>query len=106
MIERLLRDPTPDVIRILLLNPRLFEGDVISLGARRPNFGPVLMEIYKSYRWKNNRRIINTLVRNPYTPPTLSIKLTYLLHKTELLQVLNDTELHPTIRDVARYMLK
>jgi len=106
MIERLLKDPNPDVIRILLLNPRLFESDVIALGARRPNFGSVLMEIYMSYRWKHNRRVIHTLVRNPYTPPVLSIKLTYLLPRTELIQVLNDTELHPAIRDVARYMLK
>ncbi len=104
MVERLLKDPTPDVIRILLLNPRLFESDVIALGARRPNFAPVLLEIYNSYRWKNNRRIRTTLVRNPYCFPGLSIKLTYLLPKTELVQVRNDTEIHPVIREVARYL--
>ncbi len=105
MIERLLRDPAPEVIRILLLNPRLFESDVIALGARRPNFAPVLLEIYKSYRWKDNRRITTTLVRNPYCYPYLSIKLTYLLLRTDLLLVRNDTELHPAICDVARLML-
>ncbi|MCX7943451.1 MAG: hypothetical protein N2746_02955 [Deltaproteobacteria bacterium] len=104
MVERLLRDPTPEVIRILLLNPRLFESDVIALGARRPNFAPVLLEIYNSFRWKNNRRIRVTLVRNPYSYPKLSIKLAYMLPKTELCQVRNDTEIHPVIRDVAKYL--
>ncbi|MGC8928007.1 MAG: hypothetical protein ACP5QK_08800 [Myxococcota bacterium] len=104
MVERLLKDPTPDVIRILLLNPRLFESDVIALSARRPNFGPVLMEIYHSYRWKNNRRVRTALVRNPYCFPRLSIKLTYLLPRTELLQVRNDTEIHPIIRDIAKFL--
>lgn len=106
MVERLLKDPTPDVIRILLLNPRLFESDVIALSARRPNFGPVLMEIFNSYRWKNNRRIRTALVRNPYCFPRLSIKLTYLLPRTELLQVRNDTEIHPIIRDIAKFLTK
>lgn len=105
MIERLLKDPTPEVIRILLTNPRLFESDVISLGARRPNFAPVLLEIYRSYKWRDNRRIITTLVRNPYTYPSLSIKLAFLLPKTELLLVRNDMELHPAVRDVTRFML-
>ncbi len=105
MVERLLRDPSPDVIRILLLNPRLYESDVISLGARRPNFGTVLMEIYKSYRWKNNIRIRTTLVRNPYCLPLLSIKLAYLLPKIELIQIKNDTEIHPLIREIARYLI-
>ncbi|MCX7959538.1 MAG: hypothetical protein N3B13_10880 [Deltaproteobacteria bacterium] len=104
MVERLLRDPTPDVIRILLLNPRLFESDVIALGARRPNFAPVLLEIYNSYRWKNNSRIRTTLVRNPYCFPKLSIKLTYLLPRTELIQIRNDTEIHSVIRDIARFL--
>lgn len=104
MVERLLKDPTPDVIRILLLNPRLFESDVIALGAKRPNFAPVLLEIYNSYRWKNNTRIRTALVRNPYCYPKLSIKLTYLLPKTELLQIRNDTEIHPLIREVAKYL--
>lgn len=104
LIERLLKDPTPDVIRILLLNPRVFESDVIALGARRPNFAPVLLEIYNSYRWKNNARIRTTLVRNPYCLPELSIKLTYLLPRTELIQVRNDTEIHPAIREIARFL--
>jgi len=44
-LDRLLRDPHPDVIRNVLVNPRLTEDDVVRLAARRPAFPDVLGEI-------------------------------------------------------------
>ena len=44
MLDRLLHDPHPDVIRRLLRNPRLTEDDVVRLAARRPGRPEVLVE--------------------------------------------------------------
>ena len=50
MFDRVLRDPHPDVIALLLQNPRLTETDVVRLCSRRPGVAEVLSRVFAS-RW-------------------------------------------------------
>ena len=82
-LQRLLRDPHPDVIRRCLGNPRLVEDDVVRLAARRPGRADVLAEIARSL-WVHRPRVRLALVMNPGTPVEVVARLVGLLIRPEL----------------------
>jgi len=98
MTERLLRDPHPDVIKMLLANPKVTEDDVLSLAARRPCRPDVLSEIARSPRWAHRPRIRMALVLNPDTPLETAAPLVGLLMRQELRLVATSTTVPPALR--------
>lgn len=98
MLERLLRDPHPDVIRLLLANPRLREEDVLSVAARRPCRPDVLTQIARTPRWTHRPRIRIALVLNPDTPLDVTAPLVGLLVRQELRLVATSTTVAPALR--------
>jgi len=96
-LERLLRDPEPDVIRNLLRNPHLTEQDVVGLAARRPTRDVVQRQILAS-RFGNRYSVRLALVSNPYTPTDLSLKLVGFLLRRDLKLVRINQSLHPLVR--------
>ncbi len=106
MIDRLLRDPHPHVIAIVLGNPRVTEDDVIRLAAKRPTFPDVQGEIARSARFGHRPRVRMALIQNPHTPPTISVPLVSLLLRPDLAAVLEATELPPVVRAAAVELLR
>jgi hypothetical protein len=104
-IARVIRDPHPEVMRILLLNPRLTETDVVRLCARRPVASDVLREVFQCPRWIIRYPIKLTLVLNPYAPLDIALQLAPLLHEQDVKRVLDaadlPTELHAACRGCA-----
>lgn len=98
MMDRLLRDPHPDVIRQLLVNPKLTEDDVLTLAARRPCRPDVLTQIARSTRWVHRARIRMALVLNPDTPLDIAAPLVGLLMRHELRLVATSTTVPPAVR--------
>jgi hypothetical protein len=98
MTERLLRDPHPDVIRQLLVNPKLTEEDVLSLAARRPCRPDVLQEIARIPRWAHRPRVRMALVLNPDTPIDATAPLVGLLIRQELHLVATSTTVPGPVR--------
>lgn len=98
MLERLLRDPHPDVIRQLLANPRLTEDDVLSIAARRPCRPDVLQQIARTPRWAHRPRLRVALVLNPDTPLDVAAPLVGLLVRQELRLVATSTTVAPAVR--------
>jgi hypothetical protein len=98
MLERLLNDPHPEVIRRLLVNPGLTEDDVIRLAAKRPCRGDVLAEITQSERWIHRSRVRLAIVLNPSTPVELAAPIVSLLVRQELKLVATSTQIAPSIR--------
>jgi hypothetical protein len=105
LLARVLRDPHPDVIRILLGNPGLTERDVVTLCARRPVMGEVLREVFRQHRWIVRYRVKRTLVLNPYTPLDVALQLVPLLQSQDLRAVLQAGELRADLREACRRML-
>jgi hypothetical protein len=98
MMERLLRDPHPDVIRMVLINPKLTEEDLLPLAARRPCRPDVLTEIARSTRWAHRPRIRIALVLNPDTPLEVAAPLVGLLVRQELDLVATSPTVAPALR--------
>jgi hypothetical protein len=97
LIARVLRDPHPDVMRILLGNPRLTENDVLRLCARRPVASEVLREVFRCARWIVRYPIKVALVMNPYTPVDVGLQLVPLLHEQDLKRVREAADLAPEL---------
>jgi hypothetical protein len=105
MLPKVLADPHPDVIRMVLASARLTEDDVVRLCSRRPNRAEVLGEVARHPRWCQRPRVRAALVLNPHTPTDLAISLVALLRRDELRTVCGSTLLHPAVRTSARERL-
>lgn len=68
MIDRLLTDPDPRVLRTLLSNPRLTENELLSLAASPMCPVEVLEAIARDARWGARYRVRLALVNNARTP--------------------------------------
>jgi hypothetical protein len=98
-LNKMLRDPHPMVLRILLGNPKVTEEDVVRIATRRPAVPSVLAEIAKT--WTRRPRVRMAVVLNPGAPPAVSVPLLALLAGHELRQVIRSTQLAPVVRATA-----
>jgi hypothetical protein len=100
-IDRLFRDPHPDVIRVALAGPKVREDDVIALAARRPCRPDVLVEVARVSRWVHRPRIRMALILNPDTPVDVTAKLLGLLMRHELRLVATSPAVSTHVRALA-----
>ena len=105
LIQRVVQDPHPDVVRILLGNPSLTEHDVVRICAARPNDAQVLQTVYRSRRWVVRYRPRNAIIRNPDTPIDIALLLAPLLRRPELREAATSSELAPAVRLSCRTIL-
>ena len=104
-LDRLLYDPDPSVVRILLSNPRLTESHVLKLASRRPNRATALREIAREPKWLSRGTIQRALALNPYTPIRITLTLLPLFSVQELYELCQDTNLHPLVSRGAKAFL-
>jgi hypothetical protein len=84
MIQKISRDQDHRVIHQLLKNPRLTEQDVVRIIATRPNSPKVIEEIYHHPKWIIRYSVKKAIVLNPYSPPSLAMRLVAFLSVTDL----------------------
>ena len=106
LLGRLLFDPDPAVVHILLRNPRITEGDVLKLASKRPNRPDVLVEIADVGRWVIRSSIRRAIVLNPYAPSRLAVTLMPLMTVQELTELRADGSVQPLIRESALALLE
>lgn len=102
LIARVVRDPDPSVIRILLGNPAVTENDVVRLCAARPLPSRVQREVFRSPRWVTRYRIRLTLVLNPYTPLDVALQLALHLTLPDQRRVADSQDLSGVLREACR----
>jgi hypothetical protein len=105
LLDRLLTDPDPRVVREVLRNPRLREWEVVAIASRRPCPGEVLELLAASETWLRRPAVRRAMVFNPHTPPRLALALAVLLTAPELGEVAQRERLHPAVRDGAVQIL-
>lgn len=105
LIERVVRDPHPDVIRILLDNPALTEDDVVRVCAARPNSSELLQVVFEHRRWVVRYRPRNSLVRNPKCPLDVALLLAPMLRHADLREVGSSGDLSPPLRLACKNIL-
>jgi hypothetical protein len=106
VLEKLLRDPHPLVLRQLLGNPRLTEDDVVRLAARRPLHSAIVETLAESPRWLRRPRVRLTLLLNPGTPEPVSMPLLAVCTRCELLEVVHGVDAPLALRGSAQELLE
>lgn len=105
LLDRLVHDRDPRVIRALLDNPRLVERDAIAVAAQRPTAPEVLEAVAEHPRWSRNYRVKKALVFNPYTPTPLARTLVRTLLRQDLLALRDTGVVGPELRAEANLLL-
>jgi hypothetical protein len=103
-LARLSTVANPQVMRNVLLNPRLTEELVVRIAARRPARPEPLMEVWRS-KWSTRGAVRRALAFNPYLPLEIGSKLLPLLNDRDLEELSRVAELHPALRDQAQVLL-
>jgi len=97
----LVRDPHPDVVRILLDNPHVTEQDIVRVAAMRPAVPASLAILAAHPRWSVRHTVKRALVFNPATPLADAIRITTTLRRNELAELAHDPALPDALRDHA-----
>jgi hypothetical protein len=98
LLARVLRDPHPDVIRVLLSNPALTEPDVVRLCARRPIVPEVIREVFRSPRWMVRYAVRLAIAKNPYTPLDVALSVVPHLAAQDAREIAASAELQGDLR--------
>jgi hypothetical protein len=99
LLARVLRDPHPDVIKILLDNPTVVEADVVRLCARRPSRPDVLNEVFLHQRWVLRYRVRLSLALNPFTPEEVALQILPHLSAADLREVRSSSQISQRVRE-------
>lgn len=105
LLDRLIYEPHPLVIRNILENPRMTEHEVLKMVSRRPNNEMILTEIFQSEKWLRSYNVKISMIKNPYTPVGIAMVLLYFLKTQDLRDVSRDQSLHDTIKETAGDLL-
>jgi len=105
LLDRLLRDPDPRVITLVLDNPRLREQDVVTIAARRPTSPECLRAVSRHQRWSSRYRVRKTLACNPHTPAEIACRLFATLLVQDLRFIVGAGILLPEVQGEARRAL-
>lgn len=106
MLLHILRDPHPDVVRIVLHNPHITERDVLVIASRRPSPSESLAAVAAHPRWSVRHPIKRALVLNPHTPVHLSVRIATTLRVADLRQIAGDPNLAAPLRQQAESLLE
>ena len=104
-LEKLIDDPHPDVVALVIANTRVTEDDILRLATARRATAKALQLIMDAPRWKARPRVRRALLRNPKLAEASALRLVGLLNKSELLEIKNDTQLSPRILHAIRRRL-
>jgi hypothetical protein len=104
--EKLLADPHPMVIRMLLANPKMVEEDAVQLACRRPARVEVIREIARTHRWLSRARVRMAILHNPGSPPEVAVPLLGLCTRGQLREVAESTAAQNAVRAIARELLE
>lgn len=105
MLERLLYDKHPQVIEILLNNPRVLERDVVKMAALQPTSEHALRTIFSHPRWIRRYPIKKALVFNPYSATSMVRNLLAFLLEPDLRDASRSKRLSPDVRAYAKELL-
>jgi len=105
-LQRLARDPHPDVVRHILKNPKMLERDILLIAAARPGKKEVFELVVDHPKWLTSSAVRVALCFNPYCPTRISVCLAPTLPLKELKELSGDVNIDVVLRDVAGYLVE
>ena len=106
ILQRLLLDPNPLVIAKLLQNPHLSPQDILVVATRRPTTPEQLILVARSHRWIREYVVREALVRNPYAPTGMALKLLPTMKIQTLRRIDQAGDLHEVVHEFAGLLVK
>jgi hypothetical protein len=104
-LDRLLRDRNPAVIRLILQNGRVVEGDVVRMAAQRPANPQCLQCIAEHPKWAQRYAVRKALACNPRTPHPVAERLMRTLMRQDLRFIAGTSNLSERVRIEAQRAL-
>lgn len=83
LLDRVVRDPDPSVVKSVLENPHVTESDVLAIASSKAN-GAALMPVVESARWIVRYDVRTALCFNELLPLRFALPLTTSLRSREL----------------------
>ncbi len=105
-IDRLLFDRNPQVVALLLDNPRILERDVVRIAAMRPTNPDNLVEVFRHPRWVRRYKVKVALACNPYTPIDIALSCVPHLMLPHLQYVQTNRKIDASVREAATQLLE
>jgi hypothetical protein len=94
----LVRDTNKDVARSVLRSPKITDNEIESIAAMRGVGEDILREIGNSRAWTRSYTVVQNLVKNPKTPPSISQRLIFRLRARDLAQISRDRSISDAVR--------
>lgn len=101
----LVRDPNDTVARAVLSSPKLTENEVESFARMTNVSDEVLRLISRNRTWTRNYSVTACLVRNPKTPPPVSLTLLPRLNQHDIKRLSTDRNVPEPVRLAARKLV-
>lgn len=102
----LVRDTNKEIARAVLRSPKLRENEVESIASMRNVAEEILREIGNHREWTKSYAIVQSLVRNPKSPPLVSQRLMFRLRTQDLTLMTRDRSIPDAVRHNATRLLK
>ena len=105
-IIKVLRKENHDkIIRVLLDNFRLTEEDVHFMASYHQTPGSTLKLIARHRKWSNRYQVKFALVKNPNTPPAVSLDLLVSLSRMDLKTVVSHPQVSRVVKEAAKKLV-
>jgi len=105
VLNQLRFDSDPRVMSALLENPRITQGVLMPLVSHEAASPEILRMVAENRRWGAQYPIRLAVVRNPRTPPVVSVALIPRLKRLDLRPIAKDRRLHAAVRRRAQELL-
>lgn len=106
LLDRIIYDEDPIVIKNILSNPRIIERDVLKIASKRPVKPAILKVISESTKWSSRYVVKRSLVLNPFTPTGIALGLMNTMQYKDLKLIASTGSLHDEIRSSAKDLLE
>ena len=101
----LIRDPKRMIRRFVLQNPRIGDEEIIALAKNRSADDELLRLIGDSREWTKNYQVRISLVSNPKTPLTLSMRHLHSLNDRDMRALAKSKNVSATVANAAKRII-
>jgi len=101
----LIRDTNKLIRRLVLLNPRMSDGEVVAVARNRSADEELLRLITEKREWIRNYQVRLALATNPKTPLVLALKQLGSLGERDLRQIAKSRNVSQTVAAQARRLI-
>jgi hypothetical protein len=98
----LIRDPNRMIRRFVLQNPRVGDEEIIAIAKNRSADDELLRLIAESREWTKNYQVRISLVSNPKTPLTLSMRHIHSLNDRDIRMLAKSKNVSATVANAAK----